>query len=106
MPSDFVQLWWKNTRMSFISLIGSFFVILIASFLQSIETPAFNQQHMHFVQTKEKVISSKKKVINLTLSRKIIYPIVEDGGDMHWLCLGSAILSVSHLHKSNNMPMR
>lgn len=45
--------------MPFISLIGSFFVLLIVSFLQPIETRVFiNQQHMHFVRTKEKVIQS------------------------------------------------
>lgn len=48
---------WKNAKMPFISLIGSFFVLLIV--LQPIETRVFiNQQHMHFVRTKEKVIQS------------------------------------------------
>jgi len=47
--------------MPFISLCWPFFVLLIVSFLQPIETRVFiNQQHMHFVGTKEKVIQSKR----------------------------------------------
>ncbi len=45
--------------MPFISLLRRLFVLLIVSVLQPIETRVFiNQQHMHFVGTKEKVIQS------------------------------------------------
>lgn len=50
---------WKNANMPFICLLRRLFVLLIVSVLQPIETRVFiNQQHMHFVGTKEKVIQS------------------------------------------------
>ncbi len=50
---------WKNAKMPFISLLRRLFVLLIVSVLQPIETRVFiNQQHMHFVGTKEKDIQS------------------------------------------------
>lgn len=54
-------MWGKERKADLrLSEVASF-VLLIVSFLQPIETRVFiNQQHMHFVGTKEKVIQSKR----------------------------------------------
>ena len=96
--------------MPFISLIGSFFVLLIVSFLQPIETRVFiNQQHMHFVRTKEKVIQSTsatevKELSILNLHKKeLITTACEQLSSTEGVCYYQSSLSRALFRSRTNL---